>query len=277
MARETRLTVVAVGCVLWTLSLAIFKYASPSATFSLRSETDHILEKEVETDIVDSTLPDRQRCLNLLSSGLLGRFGGALSSPRQAAALWLSELVLRLRVPGQMLDYGSPTEVAAVLMNAVHVCYLNGRTRRVWTTFALDGKLFAVSSVELSLQHCTHSTCPGSMGREQVQGLSGCPSTIHVSACCSRIGQAGGQHCLVPRNGLGLQARTRAFAYSRRLRSRRPRWHYSGAAAAPTPARCSACAWVGRDFRLVASSWSPSIGSTRVPNVQPTLIGARLG
>ena len=78
-------------------------------------------------------MPDRLRCLNLLAGSLLGRYG-ELSSPRQASAVWLSELVSRLRVPGDLLDYGSKSEVAAVLLYAVVMCDTASPERQVWST-----------------------------------------------------------------------------------------------------------------------------------------------
>ena len=59
-------------------------------------------------------------CLDLVSSAILARAED--SSAREATLIWLAELVLRMGVPGDVMEHGSRSATNAVLLHAVMHC-----------------------------------------------------------------------------------------------------------------------------------------------------------
>ena len=106
-------------CVAWTIALACLKYLA----VPLFSHP---------TIAAAATTAAREQCLDTVVREMLLRVDAKLSAPRQAALLFLAELVLRERVRGDFLEYGSADGGTAALLFAVMMCD-GDAGRRLWT------------------------------------------------------------------------------------------------------------------------------------------------
>ena len=130
--RDTFLSLLALSCVLWTAFVAWSKRQAQAQIFMLAHSPPLPAPVGGVTGGVDT---DRWRpgCLDAVTRRLVGTLNvRELSSPRQATAIWLAQLVLNMRVEGDVLVYGADTHVAAVLLFAVLMCETS--SRQLWVT-----------------------------------------------------------------------------------------------------------------------------------------------
>ena len=122
------LSALAFSCLLWTGSVAWSKYLRPQNIVVVAAESHITAVPRLQT------AEARLRCLNLVASQLVGNLDvRELSSPRQAAAVWLTELILHTQVDGDLLVLGTDTKVAVVLTYAVLMCDDSDAARQLWT------------------------------------------------------------------------------------------------------------------------------------------------
>ena len=111
-------------CVAWTIALACLKYlAVPLFSHPTTAAAATTAAREPQA---------REQCLDTVVREMLLRVDAKLSAPRQAALLFLAELVLRERVRGDFLEYGSADGGTAALLFAVMMCD-GDAGRRLWT------------------------------------------------------------------------------------------------------------------------------------------------
>ena len=153
------LTALAVVCVLWTAVVAVAKYgasssaAPPTALLAAAAAATGV-PLTTAAAVPATTLPaaaapavaepmgtasrapmarsisERTRCLDLVMSEML-LIDSSVSSPRQAALVWLAELVVSQGVRGDFVESGSKHGGTAVLLFAALMC--SGEPRRLWT------------------------------------------------------------------------------------------------------------------------------------------------
>ena len=158
------LTALAVVCVLWTAVVAVAKYGAssttapptallaaaaaaagaplataavvPAAAVPAAAVPAAAVPAAAEATAAASHAPmarsvsERTRCLDLVVSEML-LIDSSVSSPRQAALVWLAELVVSQGVHGDYVESGSKHGGTAVLLFAALMC--SGEPRRLWT------------------------------------------------------------------------------------------------------------------------------------------------